>query len=256
MATAKRQASGSMLERVRLAPFIFTAQVVKQSATTVAALQPDERLVIVKVEQVFRAPAVLGSLEKKRITVRLASDRPLKVGSKTLFYATSWLFGEGIAVVELGRDKAPADRVAMLASVARSELQLEEDRLAVRVRSADLVISGWVDRTEPVEGSQRRGLRSEHEPLWWRADIAIEHTEKGRSTDARQVAFFPSSLDEFWLDVPKLQAGQRGVFILHRKTEGKRASMQPPGPALLDALDFQASAHVARVRALLKLVSA
>ena len=251
MTTASRQRDLRFAEQVRTAPFIFTGQVVTPGATTLAALAPDERLAVVRIDTVFRAPAVLGPIEGKRVTIQLARGRPMKAGARALFYATSWLYAEGIAVVELAREPVPRNPKDVLARVAQAELRLEDDKLGVRLRRAELVVSGVVGETGPLEG-ERAAPRSEHDPVWWRADIAVERIEKGQADGTRVTAFFPSSLDEYWLDTPKLVPGQRGVFILHRE----KGRMPAPGPALLDPLDFQPPGHLERVRAALKAGSA
>lgn len=255
MATASSRPDNRFAELVRSAPFIFSAQIVKPGASTVATLAPTERLAVVKVNTVFRAPPLLGPLEGKQLTIQLASGKPMKAGSRALFYAMSWLYGDGIAVVEVARSDVPKDATDVLARVAQVELRLEDDKLAMRLKRAALVISGMVAGTSPVE-PEGRGPRSEHDPIWWQAEIAVDRTEKGKSRGTRVEVYFPASLDEYWIDVPKLEPRQRGVFILHQETEGRRARLQPPGPALLDALDFQPAAHLERVRALLKLASA
>ena len=254
MATARQQADARFDEQVQAAPFIFTGQIVKTGAAAIAALTPDERLAIVRVDTVLRAPPLLGALRGKRITIQLIARRPMKAGAKALFYATSWLYGDGIGVVEVARESVPKDAKAMLTAVAQAELRIEDGKLSARLQNAELVITGMIETTEPVEHDEREP-RSEHDPLWWRADIAIDQVEKGRLREARHSAYFPASLDTYWLDVPKLQRGQRGTFILHRHAEGKRARMAPPGPALLDPLDYQPPSQVERVRALLKLAS-
>ena len=254
MATANTQADARFAELVRTAPFIFTAQVVQLGATSVAGLAPNERLAVVKVDSVFRAPPVLESLKNKRVTIQLGGQKSLKAGEKALFYATSWLYGDGVAVVEVARERVPSDLKSLAARVAQVELRFEDEKLNERLHRAEIVITGLVEKVGPIDqdvGSRR----SEHDPLWWRAEIAIDHVEKGKAQDMRVTAYFPSSLDEYWLETPKLHADQRGTFILHREAEGKRARMQPPGPALLDPLDFQPLAQTERVRAMLKLAS-
>ncbi|HYR91648.1 MAG TPA: hypothetical protein VE422_46780 [Terriglobia bacterium] len=248
------QADARFEEQVRSAPFIFSGQIVKPGASTVATLPPNDRLAIVKIDTVFRAPAVLGSLTGKRITVQIAAGKPMKTGAKALFYATSWLYGDGIAVVEVARADVPKDKKDMLARVAQAEIRLEDNKLTDRLSRADLVVSGIVADTRPVD-RERPEPRSEHDPVWWQADIAVDRMEKGKVQSVIVLAYFPASLDEYWLDVPKLQPRQRGVFILHRGADDKRTILQPPGPALLHPLDFQPAVQLDRVRALLKLAS-
>jgi hypothetical protein len=243
------------VERVRSTPFIFVGRIVKRGAATMDIEPGDRTAVVVVVDTVLRAPAVLGRLERKRITVLLAAGKPARPGLRALFYATSWLYGDGIAVVEVAREAAPRDAATALARVARAELAIEDARLAERLRHADLVILGSVLETAPI-GRELRGPRSEHDPVWWRAELVVDAVEKGRLKQPQLSVFFPSSLDEYWLDVPKLQPSQRGVFLLHRGGEGKRNRFPPPGLAMLDPLDSHPPTQHERIRALLKLIAA
>ena len=188
------------------------------------------------------------------LTVRFAEGKPSKAGARALFYAGSWLYAEGIAVVERSRSAAPKDDKEMLARVAAAELRLHDDELLNRLRLATLVLSGLVEETEVYERTEG-GRRSEHDPVWWRARVVVEHADKGKLREPRLAIYFPSSLDEYWIDVPKLHPGQRGTFILHRTATGKSARFAPPGPAILDALDYQPQVQTERVRSLLKLGS-
>ena len=168
MITPESQLDARFFEKVRGAPFIFTGKVLKTGATTLSQLPPDPRLAVVRVEAVFRAPPVLGPLKGKRVTVQLTAERRAKSGELALFYATSWLYGDGIAVVEIAHEVAPKDPGAMIARVSRAELWLEESKLGARLKQAELVLSGMVDKTGPVE-TAGRGFKSEHDPMWWRA---------------------------------------------------------------------------------------
>src|SRR5713226_9399606 len=117
MITPESQSDARFFEQVRGAPFIFTGKVLKTGATTVSQLPPDPRLAVVRVEAVFRAPPVLGPLKGKRVTVQLTEERRAKSGDTALFYATSWLYGDGIAVVEVAHETAPKDPRTVLARV-------------------------------------------------------------------------------------------------------------------------------------------
>lgn len=236
------------------AQFIFTGRVVKPVGSTVSALAGRADVGVVKIEAVFRGPATLGPLKGKLLTVRFAEGKPSKVGTRALFYAGSWIYAEGVAVVERSRSAPPKDDKEMLARVAAAELRLHDDKLLSRLRLATIVLSGLVEETEVYERTEG-GRRSEHDPVWWRAWVVVEHADKGRLREPRLAIYFPSSLDEYWIDVPKLHPGQRGTFILHRTATGKSARFAPPGLAILDALDYQPQVQTERVRSLLKLGS-
>lgn len=252
MLTGASASDVRFIERVRASPFIFTATVLKTDASRVLQVSTSTRLVVVRVATVFRAPAVLGSLARTRLVVQLGPSASIGAGDAALFYATSWLYGEAVAVVEVARERVPKDPQDFLARVARAEVWLADEQLTARVRAADLVLTGRVELTAAAP-TEARSPRSEHEPLWWRADIAIDQVEKGSVTAPRYSAYFPSSLDSYWLDVPKLQPGQAGIFLLHRQLRGVATQFAPPGLALLDRHDVQPDSHIERIRALLKL---
>jgi hypothetical protein len=254
-AMARALSDAQFIERVRSAPYVFSATVVKTGASTVSALPAADNLALLKVDSVARAPAVVGELKGRRLTLRQASA--LKVGDKAVFYAAGWLYGDGLALVETAREALPKTERDWVERIARAELWLADERMASRLRDAETVLAGTVEHCEPAQGSKDEPYspRSEHDPLWWRARIAVNQVAKGRSREPVVEAFFPSSLDEYWLDVPKLQPGQRGVFLLHRRAAGRKETMQPPGPALTDALDFQLPTQAERLRSLLKLIS-
>lgn len=240
------------IERVRSAPFIFTGRVLK-ARPTLSQLASVEGLVVVQVQTVFRAPPVFRTLAGARVTVRLATSKRVRTGDRLLFYATSWLYGDSVAVAEIAREPAPRDPEGLLARVARAELRIADELLTARLRAAVLVLTGMVESIGPSERVASGAPHSEHDPLWWRADIELDRIEKGALREARARAFFASSLDGYWLELPKLQPGQRGVFLLHRATTRKETQFAAPGPALVDPLDFQPITHIERVRALLKL---
>lgn len=255
MPATRKNPEARFAEQVQSAPFIFVGRVVESGASTVREIAPQAGLAVVLVEEVYRAPVTLGDLKGKPLTIMLDGKKSADKGARALFYATSWMYSDGIAVVEVGRSAVPRDAGAMLERVVRAEVRGEDQKLLARLASAELVVTGRVERISPIEEA-RTSLTSEHDPVWWRADLVIDRAEKGRLKEPRLTIAFPASLDEYWIDVPKLQAGQRGLFLLHGVAgvaEGKRARMRPPAPALLDALDFQPMVQCDRVRALLKL---
>lgn len=254
MAKSSQVSDARLVEQVRTAPFIFTGRVMQPGGSTVREIAPAPGLAVLRLEEVFRAPATLGDLKGTRLTIQLAGTRPLEKGASALFYATSWMYSDGLAVVELGREVVPRDPTALHERVARAEVQAEDGKLVARLQRAELVVSGMVERVSLLE-SQRTSFTTEHDPQWWQAELLLDRVEKGQVKEPRVTIVFPASLDEYWIDVPKLQEGQRGVFLLHRDAEGKRSRMRPPTLAILDPLDVHPMVQGERVRALLKLAA-
>ena len=58
---------------------------------------------------------------------------------------------------------------------------------------------------------------SEHDPQWSEATIQVSEVIKGDLRDKTVTVIFPASRDVAWYLVPKLAAGQRGVWLLSRE---------------------------------------
>jgi hypothetical protein len=255
MVTARFQELDPLDAQVRMAPFIFTGRILKAEGSTVAQVAAQAGVGVVKVDAVLRSPAVLGRLEGRSITLRFADGKATKPGTRAMFFASSWVYADGLAVAEVGRSALPKDVRLMRALITAAELRVIDEPLLQRLRLALLVVTGRVESTrQPMVDESH--ARSEHDPLWQIAEIAVEHAEKGALREARLTVAFPSSLDEYWLDVAKLVPGLRGTFILHQELDKKRVRFRAPAPALMHALDFQPTNQIERVRLLLKLLAA
>jgi hypothetical protein len=198
------------------AGFIFVGTVEREGASMVASAPADEQTAIVRVERVMRAPASVGLVEGSMVTLRTEGE-PLKRGERSLYLADPWLYAENIALVERGRLVLDAD--APEARMTEDELTaLEHGPLRARVRKADVIVRGRVAKlgskatratTRPPEP------RSEHDPLWWEAEIVVDDVLKGRPGKKVRIAF-PTSDDVAWHGWPRPLAGQEAVFLLHR----------------------------------------
>ena len=119
------------------AQFIFSGTIERTGAATFAAVPVDDATAVVRVERVFRAPAVLGDQTERSITIQLLKP-DAKEGTRAVFFATGWLYGESIAVTEVGRTTDDdLDKVGDQLHGQRDERELL-DRLA----KADLVVVG------------------------------------------------------------------------------------------------------------------
>jgi hypothetical protein len=102
--------------------------------------------------------------------------------------------------------------------------------LGQRLADADIVVSGRVTgvRDVPVP---KVGI-TEHDPLWREATLAVSATHKGVRVPKRIRVRFPGSTDVAWATAPKLERGQKGVFLLKRDgavfTALHPADVQPP----------------------------
>lgn len=193
--------------------FIFTGSVERARGTTVTAISADAQVGIVRIDEVFVAPEVLGRLEGREITVRFAVET--KEGEYALFFANGWLYGDGIAVIEVGR-AMPEEMDAIRHQIDRVRERADERALLNRIRDAQLVVHGRVMRIRPLEGEPDG--ESEHDPQWFIAELQVESVEKGRHPRTEPVLVaFPTSRDVMWYRQPRAEAGQDGIWILRRE---------------------------------------
>lgn len=87
------------------AAFVFQGTVVAVGAATLPSVSVDDLTAIVRVDQVLRAPEHLEQLVGREITVQLR--KRAAAGDVAVFSADPWLYGDSLAVVEVGNRKSP-----------------------------------------------------------------------------------------------------------------------------------------------------
>jgi hypothetical protein len=270
------------------AKFIFRGSVQKLGASNVTAAPANAKTIVVRIEEIIAAPAVLSQFVGRDITVQFEVRPKLKAGQRAIFYTNGWLFGESIAVQALAAE--PVEERAAVASSASSDpvQNLKVQNLQARIASADVVVAGKVSsvRLPPEENAQapsgavalagrraargeapqrRRGPITEHDPKWREAVIEVAKTEKGSPGKKEVVVRFPSSNDVRWYKAPKFVPGQEGVFILHKTQKPARPAAARRLRATvtaaeaetteaftaLDPVDFQPLAQKPEIRSLI-----
>src|SRR6185436_13752646 len=88
-------------EQSREAPFVFSGRVSAVGENNLEGIAPASNHALVQVEDVLIAPANLGDLRGRVLTVVLAGT--VKKGSRQMWWATSWIFGKEIGVIETAR---------------------------------------------------------------------------------------------------------------------------------------------------------
>ena len=93
-----------------------------------------------------------------------------------------------------------------------------------RFADADVVVSGRVTSVSDAAARAPRGKTqlpiTEHAPLWREAVIEVTAVHKGQRVSRSVRVRFPASTDVAWAGSPKLEAGQRGTFLLKRAGAG------------------------------------
>ncbi|MEP7201688.1 MAG: hypothetical protein ABI894_03710 [Ilumatobacteraceae bacterium] len=190
--------------------FVFTGRIEAMGSTNLDGAKAEPRMATVQVEEVAVAPAELGDLHGRVITVYLETPDDLAKGDQVTFFARSWQVGRNIGVVEIGRTSVPASSVAP--DIVGAQLQQLDDQLIERIRGAEAIISGIVTATQPVP--RTADLPGFEEGVqWWVADMWIGSVEKGSPPEDQRI-WFPEGGENIWGLVPKAHPRQEGVWLL------------------------------------------
>jgi hypothetical protein len=236
----------SIDELTRSSSFVFSGTVVQLGASNLAAVDPRDDLVLVRVDRALRVDEALGDVQGKTVTVETPDGEGLQPGAQAVFFTQSWIHAEEIAVREVARlGPETADDVA--AAVQR----LPDLHLADRLADAVAVVQAAVQNTHAVPGIPRERMA----PLWAEAMLAVESTLKGSAEGLR--LFFPTSDSHHWYGAPSIAAGERAIFLLHAhdpKAERWLDAVTDHADVVtaLDPADVQAESELERVRSLLE----
>jgi hypothetical protein len=200
-----------------------------------------ESTAVVHVAQVLQAPPMLANRDGTDITVLLRDAEQVQEGQQATFFTTGWIYGEDIAVQEVGhveRRVVDDERAAELAALSPGTPENRTHRLQQRLADADVIVLGMVSEIKFPEGYDTQGPVSEHAPLLRQATIQIETVYKGdlsADQDTVQAIFFASQ-DVRWHRTPILDVGQKGIFVLDKR---EIQELQREEYAALDPLDYQ-----------------
>jgi hypothetical protein len=212
--------------------FVFRGTVKKIRSATMKEVPVSNRTAVVRVEQVLEATKSFAHYEGQDITVELAGNKKVAAGDEFIFHANSWIFGDSVAVRAVTQEPVTQARSVLLKRGGDPAEHRKARQVQEQVDTADLVVSGRVAAVtvppEPAERARAVGAPppampvSEHDPKWRQAVIQVDETYKGRHDSKQVTVLFPASTDVRWYRAPKFQAGQKGLFILHKtkiKTE-------------------------------------
>src|SRR5215211_364878 len=97
-------AERSVKDLLASANLAFTGSVEEVGRSTVGGIEVDDRTVVVRVAQLLQGPPGVGLPEGSRVTVQLSPDLPaLGPGAQSTFFANGWVYGDSLAVTEVGR---------------------------------------------------------------------------------------------------------------------------------------------------------
>lgn len=245
-------------ELARAAAFVFHGRVQAVGENNLEGVDPDDRMVTVKVDEVVIAPPSLGDLTGSTVTVYLESEGDLKVRDEATFFASSWHYGATIGVVEIGRTSTSAKELR--AAVLHERLEAHNEQLEARIRWATLIVSGRVLSTfRADDGNVLPGTDEGVE--WWKAEMWVGSVEKGTPPPDLHI-YYPVGGDREWGPVPKCFPDQVGIWLLGPigepdEDEAKsrsRAEAHEWGDRLmsLDPLDYQAISALPHIQELVR----
>lgn len=244
-------------EGIRLAgnsTFIFRGQVVKLGASNVGLLAADARTVEIRVLKVLHATKAVSVDKGDTLTLMLLRVNSVRAGEQAIFYANGWLYGEHLAVREVGHLPSELTDAQIEEEIAAAQRQREDRRLSERLGQAAVVVVGKVLKTEAFTRAQERSPKTEHDPVWWLAQIAVESVLKGEARKRTLLVAYPTGADVMWAESPRFNPGQQGIFIL-ALPKSLEQTFSGAGAAVYTAigpLDFQSAKARSRIEDLVK----
>jgi hypothetical protein len=245
-------ADGDIENWLQQSQWVIQGTVEQTRAATLKGLPVSEHTLVLRVDEILHGPQQFNDHRGRQITLYSGRSEGLKPGQRAVFFTRSWLYGESLAVAEVGRLEGGA--ATMRVEIAAANQRIADQRLVERINRAELVIAGTVMETRPLPPQAgRRRIETEHDPDWWEAIIRVNSVEKGSVPEGVIVILFANSMDELWIDSPKFRNGQEGIWILQRdQTEKGWPVLRVPGRTALDPLDFQAIQQLERIRQLIR----
>jgi hypothetical protein len=249
---------------VKQSDIIFIGTVTQVGAVAAPEVPASNRTVVVHVDQVLEKPAAVALGSGDSVTVQTAQPGSLKPGSQATFYTTGWIFGQAVAVREVGHELGHSPVVAadQQEAVARARLEMNDADLKAHIEKAAMVVAGRVEQVRPAElaaapGGAHRTRISEHDAQWQEAIIQVQDGIKGAQAGERVVVRFPTSLDVAWVGTPRFTVGQEGTFVLHKdSTTGSPTAMlagrSVPAYTALHKVDVLSRQDATHVRALMR----
>jgi hypothetical protein len=202
------------------------------------------KTIIVSVDEVLRSAEALRGLRGREAIVVSEHRGTFETNEEFVFFTDVVSLGNQLVVRELGHRRATRESLHEVAEALR---HAEERPLVERVGGAELIVTGEVTGVRLLE--KPFPPRSEHDPDWGVARVAVRSVIKGRKPRGEIEVVFANSDDIAWRHSPKLHRGASGIFVLHllREDEEPREVSRPLYRAT-DALDFLPLEQLDRVQ--------
>lgn len=260
------QATNNQATPAKQSSITFVGTVSQVAATSLAAVPKSPQTIVVRVDSVLKKPAAVSLKKGDTVTVEVKDPAAFQEGTQATFYTEGWIFGSGVAVKELGHDAAPSGGAPGAPetgekTVEQSPSEITDQDLQRLLATADYVVIGRITDVHQwaiPKSAAPRYRTSEHSANWQEAALQVQSVLKGpKPKKNKMVVRFPLSRDVAWVNAPKFQAGEQGIFILKKDTVSG-APTASVGGYKADAYtclrpgDWLPTSDEARVRSLLK----
>ncbi|MES9972419.1 MAG: hypothetical protein ABW092_20490 [Candidatus Thiodiazotropha sp.] len=196
-----------------------------------------------KIETTLKAPVQLGPLNGAIVTLIKRPSAGLAADDRYVFFTRTQRLGKRLILQEIGRLRSDTT-TALEKRLMLIDQRVERSKLAERLKTADLVITGKVTEIERERPKPTIPV-SEHEPQWMRATIKVDEVLAGSIQEQQLVLVFPGTMDIAWVGAPRPAEGQQAVWVLTADPDLK-------GYKALDPLDVQSPKKTDEIRNLLR----
>jgi hypothetical protein len=198
--------------------YIFQGKIVEGKNIELPMNVERSNVKVVRVEKVISSSDGHENFEGQSVQVVFNENEKISSGKSYVFYTKTWLFGKTLTVVA---NTIEAEfNVNEIIKEVDTYKKLEQDKkIQERLKRAEFVIIGKVQKIKPFNSSKERTKLSEHMPLWEESTIEVVEVLKGNNTSKTIQVLYASSQDIHWYESPKLTTGQQRIYILDKKEE-------------------------------------
>ena len=238
-------ANEDLLRLVETSGFVFRGKAVEHPIPEAeVGAGAANKAVAVAVEEVMRGTDVLRGLKGRDVIVISEHVAAIETAGECVFFTECISLGAQVVARELAhRQAAPAT----LREITEAISAAAERPLIERVRGAELIVTGHVSSVRVLE--KPFPPKSEHDPHWAVARVAVRTVIKGRKPRGDIEVLFASSDDIAWRRSPRLHEGSSGIFILRVMREHDEPRELPRSVYVaIDPLDFLPEDRLGEVR--------
>jgi len=260
------QATDNQAALVKQSSIIFAGTVSQVAATSFAGVPKSAQTIVVRVDSVLKKPVAVSLKKGDNVTVEVKDPAAFQEGTQATFYAEGWIFGSGVAVKELGHEIVLSGGTPGAAGTGEKtfgqlQQEISDQDLQRRIATADYVVVGRITDVHQwiiPKSAAARYRTSEHSANWHEAVLQIQSILKGpKIKRSKMIVRFPQSRDVAWVNAPKFEKEQQGIFILKRDQVSGDATASLGGYTVdaytcLKPGDWLPMIDEARVRSLLK----